>query len=174
MKTMLLAIGNAGGNIVETICKESENVALKDSEYIFADCDEDDLNTHKTEECHTIKLDYEEKEFPCSIFKRVEKLFIVAGLGGITGTKFVELAIIAALNANVSSINVFVTIPFSFEGEAIINRAKSAEKKISSINGINTTTFHNDELSEKYADLYAFNAFEKADIEIMQIIEDTI
>ena len=42
MKSMLLAIGNAGGNIVETIRKESENTALKEIRYVFADCDEND------------------------------------------------------------------------------------------------------------------------------------
>lgn len=43
MNTMILAIGNAGGNIVESIRRDTKHAGLKDARYVFADCNVEDL-----------------------------------------------------------------------------------------------------------------------------------
>lgn len=172
MKTMLLAIGNAGGNIVETIRKESKNVALKKTQYVFADCDESDLKKREAENCKLIHLNTDKDGFSGGIFDGIEKLLIVAGLGGKTGTKYAELAAKSAIDAGIASINVIATLPFVFEGDNRINLATTAARRITDVNGVKVTIFNNEELLAKYPDLNLFNAFDAMDKEIMQIVED--
>lgn len=170
MKTMLLAIGNAGGNIVETIRKESGHAWLKESQYVFADCDENDLKKHDAEDSQLINLNTDKDEFPDGIFDGIEKIVIVAGLGCKTGTKYAELAAKSAVDAGVDSVKVIATLPFDFEGRNHDNLATSAAQKLSDINGVNVTIFNNEDLLAKYPDLNFFNAFEAADKEISDII----
>ena len=174
MKSMLLAIGNAGGNIVETIRKQTEHAMLKEAKYIFADCDESDLKKHEADDSQLILLNTDKYEVPGKIFNGVEKLVIIAGLGGKTGTKYAELAAKSAIDADIASVNVIATLPFVFEGDNRINLASSAARKLTDINSVNVTIFNNEELLAKYPDLNFFNAFEAADKEIMQIIEDVL
>lgn len=171
---MILAIGNAGGNIVETIRKQTEHTRLKEAKYIFADCDESDLKKHEADDSQLILFDEEKYELPNGIFDGIEKLVIIAGLGGKTGTKYAELVAKSAIAAGIASVNVIATLPFVFEGDNRINLASSAAQKLTDINGVNVTIFNNEELLAKYPDLNFFNAFEAADKEIMQIIEDVL
>lgn len=171
MKTMLLAIGNAGGNMLETIRRETKHTALKDARYVFADCDANDLGKHDAE-CATVLLDTGDESFPTDIFAGVEKLMIVSGLGGKTATKFTELAAIAAKEAGVDSVNVVATLPFIFEGETHKKLATSAAQRLAEIGGVNVAIFNNEDLLAKYPELNFFNAFDAADKEIMQIIEN--
>lgn len=167
---MLLAIGNAGGNILETIRKGTKHTGLKDARYVFADCDANDLRKHKAEGCPTIHLDFGSESFPTDIFTGVEKLVAVSGLGGKTATKFTELAAIAAKDAGVDCVNIVATIPFIFEGLKRVKRATSAARRLAEIGGVNVTVFNNEDLTAKYPDLNFFNAFEAADKEISDII----
>lgn len=168
---MLLAIGNAGGNILRAIRRETKSVALKEAQYVFADCDANDLSKLDSDGCSTILLDPDCGSFPTGIFAGVEKLVIVSGLGGKTATKFTESAAIAANGAGVDCVNVVATIPFLFEGETRVKLATSAARRLAGIGGVNVTVFNNEELSAKYPDLNFFNAFELADKEFLQIIE---
>lgn len=90
----------------------------------------------------------------------------MSGLGGKTATKFTELAAIAAKNAGVDSVNVVTTVPFIFEGNNRINRATSAVKRLSEINGVNISVFNNEDMMKKYPDVNFFNVFKAADKEI--------
>lgn len=171
---MLLAIGNAGGNILETIRRETKHTGLKDARYVFADCDANDLDKHNAIECATILLDSESELFPTDIFVGIEKLVIVSGLGGKTATKFAELAVNAAKDAGVDCVNVVATIPFIFEGENRVKLATSAAKRLTEIGGVNITIFNNEDQLAKYSNLNFFNAFGAADKEIMQIIENEL
>lgn len=171
MKTMLLAIGNAGGNILETIRRESKHTALKDARYVFADCDVSDLSKHDSDGCSSILLNFENMPFPTDIFENVEKLVIVSGLGGKTATKFTELAAMAAKDVGVGSVNVVSTIPFIFEGDNRVRLATSAAQRLAEIGGVNVSIFNNEDLLAKFPNLDFFNAFEAVDREIMQIIE---
>lgn len=171
MKTMLLAIGNAGGNILETIHRETKHVALKDARYVFADCDATDLSKHDADGCSITLLDAGSETFPTDIFACVDKLTIVSGMGGKTGTKFTELAATAAKESGIDSVKVVATLPFIFEGENRIKLAVSAARRLAEIGGVNVTVFNNEDLPAKYPDLNFFNAFELADKEILLIIE---
>ena len=169
---MILAIGNAGGNIVETIRKQTEHAMLKEAKYIFADCDKSDLKKHETDDSQLILLNTDKDGVPGKIFNRIEKLVIVAGLGGKTGTKYAELTAKSAIDAGIASVNVIATLPFVFEGDNRINLATSAARRITDVNGVKVTIFNNEELLAKYPDLNLFNAFDAVDKEIMQIVED--
>ena len=173
MKTMLLAIGNAGGCILETIRRETKHTALKDARYVFADCDTNDLSKHDAE-CATVLFNSDSESFHADFFTGLEKLVIVSGLGGKTATKFTELAAIAAKDAGVDCVNVVATIPFIFEGDNRVRLATSAAQRLTEIAGVNVTVFNNEDLTAKYPDLNFLNAFELADKEIMQIIKNDL
>ncbi|MDE7450414.1 MAG: hypothetical protein K2M72_09425 [Paramuribaculum sp.] len=171
---MLLAIGNAGGNIIDTMRQKIENAELKGAEYVLVDCEESDLSNHTSGDCKSTLLDYNSDEFPVEIFDGIGKLVIVAGLGGKTATKYVELAATTAKVAGVKSINVVVTLPFHFEGEERISIATSAAQRLSELKDVKTILFNNEDLMNKYPDLNFFNAFEAADLEMMYIAANLV
>ena len=171
---MLLAIGNAGGNIIDTMRQKTGNAELKDAEYVLVDCEESDLSKHPSGDCKSILLDYNSDEFPVEIFDGIEKLVIVAGLGGKTATKYAELAATTAKVADVRSINAVVTLPFHFEGEERIGTATFVAKSLSELRDVKTIVFNNEDLMNKYPELNFFNAFETADLEIMHIVENLV
>lgn len=170
---MILAIGNAGGNIVESIRRDAKHTALKDARYVFADCDESDLKKHESEGT-IILLEHTNESFPKHIFDDVEKLVIVAGLGGKTGTKFTELAARAAIDAGVGSVAVVATAHFLFEGENRVKAAVIATSGLTDIRGLSVSVFNNEELMSKYPDLSFLNAFQTSDNEIMQVVESKL
>lgn len=147
-RTMLLALGNAGGNILGTICRETKSAALKDAQYVFADCNEDDLNNHGAEDSRLILLDADISEFPAETFEGIEKLVIVAGLGGKTGTTFAEVAAKCASEHGVEEVVVVATLPFVFEGEKRLERSVAAVKRIQGIPGVHVFCLNNDELDK--------------------------
>ena len=167
---MILAIGNAGGNIVEAISRDSKLSEQNKVQYVFADCNDDDLKNRKAAGEKIVLLDSCSDSFPVDIFKDAAKLIIVVGLGGRTGTKFVDLAAIAAKDSGIDNVIVVATIPFVFEGDNRIQYAVSAAQHLSAINGLQLSVFNNEELMTKYPDLNFFNAFEAADKEISDII----
>lgn len=167
---MILAIGNAGGNIIDTIRRESKSTNLNASRHTYADCDECDLHRHNTDNSQSILLNYDNDAFPAEIFNGIAKLVIVAGLGGETGTKFTELAA-AAYESGVKSVDIVATVPLQFEGPDRISYATLAAQRLAELNDVKTVIFNNEDLMSKYSDLNFFNAFDTADIEIMHIIE---
>lgn len=169
-KVMILAIGNAGGNIVEAIRRETKHADMKKAQYVFADCNEDDLKKREAVGGKIVLLDSCCDSFPVNIIKDAAKLIIVVGLGGQTGTKFVELAAIAAKDYGIDNVIVVATIPFIFEGDNRIQYAVSAAQRLSTIEGLKLSVFNNEELMTKYSDLNFFNAFETVDKEFVDII----
>lgn len=167
---MILAIGNAGGNIVEAISRDSKLSEHNNVQYVFADCNDDDLKRREAVGVKIVLLDSCSDSFPADVFKDVSRLIIIVGLGGQTGTKFVELAAIAAKDAGVKDIKVVATIPFRFEGDNKLKYATSSAQRLSAISGLQLSVFNNEELMTKYSDLNFFNAFEAADKEISDII----
>lgn len=168
-KIMILAIGGAGGNIVVGI---RENTKLKDVRYVFADCEENNLKNHTPSEL--ILLDNDKAQFPDEIFDGIEKLVIVTGLGGETGTKYAELAAKTAIEAGIASVNVIATLPFVFEGDSHVQLATSAARRFTDVNGVNVTILNNEDLLAKYPNLNFLNAFKAADKEIMHIVGDIL
>lgn len=169
--TMILAIGNAGGNIVDVFRRDTKHIGLKDARYVFADCDEGDLKRHGSEGA-IILLEHTNESFPERVFKDAGRLVIVAGLGSKTGTRFAKLAAQAAIDAGVGKVAVIATTPFIFEGENRVKAAVEAADSLAAINRLNVSVFNNEELMSKYPDLNFFNAFETADKEIGGIISN--
>lgn len=174
MKTMLLAIGNAGGNLIEFIRRETRHAILKEARYVFADCNEDDLYNHRVEGSQFLLLNSYINEFPAETFVGIEKLIIVAGLGGKTGTIFAELAAKCAREHGVEEVIVITTLPFSFEGEKRLERSVAAAKRLQSISGVPIFCLNNDELGKKNPDYDFFTVFKAADMEILKVLENAI
>lgn len=168
---MILAIGNAGGNILDTIRRETKSTDLKAARYVYADLDKRDLHRQNMGNSLSVLLNYHNKSFPTEILDGIGKLVIVAGLGGETATKFTELAANAAKESGLKSVNVVATLPFKFEGEDRISCASLTAQRLSELEDVKTVIFNNADLMSKYSDLNFFNAFETADIEIMHLIE---
>lgn len=168
--SMILAIGNAGGNIVEEISRDSKLSEQNNVQYVFADCNDDDLKKREAVGGKIILLDSCSDSFSADVFKDVSRLIIIVGLGGQTETKFVEPAATAAKDAGVDDIKVVATIPFVFEGDNRLQYAVSAAQRLSAISGLKLSVFNNEELMTKYSDLNFFNAFEAVDKEISDII----
>lgn len=171
---MLLAIGNAGGNILGSIRRETKHPALKEALYVLADCNADDLYYHKVDGCQYLLLDNSINEFPAEPFDGIEKLVIIAGFGGKTGTTFTELAAKRAREHGIEEVVVITTLPFSFEGEKRLERSVSAVKRIQSIPEVRIFCLDNEELDKRYPNLNFLTAFEAADKEILSVLENAI
>lgn len=172
--TMLLAIGGAGGNVLDFIRRETNHNRLKEARYAFANCNENDLNNYLIDNSQLILLDSEQDEFPEDVFDGIEKLFIIAGLGGKTGTNYAELAASSARQHGVEEITVIAILPFNFEGEKRRERSLSAAKRIQSIHGVSLVCIDNEEIDKKYPNLNFLAAFGAAGKEIMKVLENAI
>ena len=122
-----------------------------------------------------LHLRSDQKEFPLNIFDGIETLFIIAGMGGRTGTRFVEQAALDAIRVGVKEIIVVATLPFNFEGDNRTARSVSCIKRLEEIANIGLFVFENDELVDKCGgDVDFFKAFGSSNKEIMKVVEDVI
>lgn len=165
-KTMILAIGGAGCNIAATIMREASAHWVREATYLFADTDQARLAELGERGYRTISLI--DKENPIEVLKGVKKLYLMAGMGGKTGSEYVKIIAEGAKDAGVQEVSAIVTTPFYFEGEGKIAKAKEA---IESLDGIKTMVLHNDDLWEKYVDINFATAFNYADMAAMKVIE---
>ena len=165
-KTMILAIGGAGCNMAETIMREASAHWVREATYLFADTDQAILTELAQRGYHTISLKCNENT--CEIMKGVEKLYLMAGMGGKTGSEYVNIVADSAKAAGVQYVSAIVSTPFYFEGEGKIVKAKEA---IESLNGVKTKVLHNDDLLENYADINFATAFNYADLSALKAIE---
>ena len=163
---MILAIGGAGCNMAETIMREASAHWVREATYLFADTDQARLAELAKKGFQTISL--KEYENPYEVMKGVEKLYLLAGMGGKTGSEYVKIIAEGAKDAGVQEVSAIVTTPFYFEGEGKILKAKEA---IENLDGIETTVLHNDDLLEKYVDINFTTAFNYADMSTMKVIE---
>lgn len=171
MNTTIVALGNAGGNIVDSARKTSKNTELSEAKYIFMDDDEHDLSLHDPEGKESICLSKENITKNPHLFEESERVIFVAGFGGLTSEKYLEQLVDAAVATGVRSISVIATTPFGFEGKIKIQRAVDLSKRLSEIQGLQLALYNNEDLVSKYEDLTFFNAFEIADNEIRDTIE---
>lgn len=163
---MILAIGGAGCNMVESIMSEASVLWVREATYLFADTDQTRLAELAKKGYQTILL--KDSEFPVEILKDVKKLYLLAGLGGNTGGAYINEVAKTAETVGINDVCAIVTTPFYFEGEGKILKAKEA---IESLDGIKTTVLHNDDLLEKYADINFATAFNYADKAALKVIE---
>lgn len=163
---MILAIGGAGCNMAEAIMREASVHWVREATYIFADTDYTRLAELGERGYRTISLI--DNENPCEVMKGVEKLYLLAGMGGKTGSEYVKIIAEGAKDAGVQEVSAIVTTPFYFEGEGKIAKAKES---IESLNGVKTKVLCNDDLLKKYADINFATAFNYADMAALKAIE---
>lgn len=167
-KTMILAVGGAGCNMAETIMRVANAHRVKEATYLFADSDMERLSELGKKGFETLSLQCDSDSFPTDKLKGVEKLYILAGLGGVTGSKFAEIAAKAAQSDGVENVALIVTIPFVFEGSGKLAKATEALKSLSDLP---VKVLNNEELTERYPDINFINAFEYSDKEALNAIE---
>lgn len=165
---MILAIGGAGCNMAETIIQDTSKVWLKEADYVFADTDIDRLKELSEKDYQSRYIQLDNDGFYLSDFSDVETLYILAGMGGKTGSSFIKKAVEMAKKAGVSHIAALVTIPFLFEGNG---RIQDALLGIDSVSGITLKVLNNESLFQQHPDLDFTAALKLADHEIMKIIE---
>ena len=163
---MILAIGGAGCNMAETIMRDTSAHWVREATYLFADTDQARLAELAQRGYQTISL--KGNENPCEVMKGVEKLYLLAGMGGKTGSEYVNIVAENAKDAGVQEVSAIVTMPFYFEGEGKITKAKEA---IESLNGVKNKVLHNNDLLEIYADINFATAFNYADLSALKAIE---
>lgn len=167
-KTMILAIGGAGCNMAETMMRVANVHWVKEATYLFADSEKERLSELKSKGFETLNIQRDSDSFPTDKLKGVEKLYILAGLGGMTGTKFAGIAAKSAQSEGVGNVVLIVTLPFVFEGS--VKMAKATEV-LKSLSDFPVKVLNNEELIERYPDLNFINAFEYSDMEALNAIE---
>jgi len=165
-KTMILAIGGAGCNMAETIMREASVHWVREASYLFADSDQSRLEELAKKGYQTVNL--KNTKITVDDFMGVEKLYVLAGLGGKTGGGHISVSINIARNAGVRDISAVVTIPFYFEGD---NKVAKAKEVVGTLNGIPSIVLHNDDLLKLYTDLNFATAFHYSDMAALKAIE---
>ena len=167
-KTMILAIGGAGCNMAETIMRVANVHWIKEATYLFAYSDMERLSELGKKRFETLSLQCNSDSFPTDKLKGVEKLYILAGLGGVTGCKFAEIAAKSAKSDGVDNVALIVTLPFVFEGSRKLVKATEALKSLSDMS---VKVINNQELIERYPNINFINAFKYCDKEALNAIE---
>lgn len=165
-KTMILAIGGAGCNMAETIMREASVHWVSEASYLFADSDQSRLAELSIKGYQTVDLT--KTTISKEDFNGLEKIYVLAGLGGKTGTDYITEAINVAKNSGVLNLSAIVTIPFYFEGENKVAKAKEVIDRLKSIPSI---VLHNDDLLKLYADINFATAFHYSDMAALKAIE---
>ena len=155
-KTMILAIGGAGCNMAETIMREASVHWVSEASYLFADSDQSRLAELSIKGYQTVDLT--KTTISKEDFNGLEKIYVLAGLGGKTGTDYITVLNLSAI----------VTIPFYFEGENKVAKAKEVIDRLKSIPSI---VLHNDDLLKLYADINFATAFHYSDMAALKAIE---
>ena len=167
-KAMILAIGGAGCNMAETIMRDANAQWIKEAIFIFADSDMTHLSELSEKGFETLTIQRDSGLPQTDKLKGVEKLYILAGLGGMTGSKFAEIAAKSSQSAGVENVALIVTLPFVFEGS---DRLAKANATLESISDLPVKVLNNEELIERHPDMKFINAFEYSDKEVLNVIE---
>lgn len=163
---MILAIGGAGCNMAETIMREASAHWVSEASYLFADSDQSKLTELSRKGYRSIDLT--KTVISKEDFNGFEKLYVLAGLGGNTGSDYITDAISVAKNSGVQNLSVIVTIPFYFEGE---NKVAKAKEVIGTLSSIPSVVLHNDVLLKRYSDIDFATAFHYLDMAALNAIE---
>ena len=131
MKVILIGLGGASGNILNNIAKESPN----DFNFLYINTDKKSIEDSKIEnKLHVNVKEGEEidnsfEDITDSILNHVnenDKIFVIAGLGGVTGSALLSHLGKLLKDNNCPSIGI-VTKPFNYEGKA---RMEIADKSL--------------------------------------------
>ena len=167
---MIIGVGGAGCNMAETFKREAKSEQLKTARYVFIGLEED-LDNHQKDDGRI--LWNVSRNIPSHFFAGVKRAFILAGMGGRTGTTMASIIAKMAKSAGVGYVAAVITLPFHFEGVQHIQRALEGATNIKMLNLDLVISLDNERLSEKYADLNLCNAFDFADNAVLNAVEDS-
>lgn len=173
-RTLILAIGNAGGNMAEAAMQGLPEAIRPDVSFIFADSSQQELTERGIENCQTILLESGRDSFSQGIFEDLDQLVILTGFGGKTGNEFAEKTIISAKSCGINSILVLATVPFLFEGKNRILAALEAAARVNEIEGVRPIILQNEKLIGECPGLNFFEAFQKSDDTMLEILKGEI
>lgn len=175
---MIIGVGGAGCNIANTFRRKAKSDSIKNAVYVFADTRQSDVDYFKRADDSTAILNLSNidlyNDLPEDFFKDVEKIYVLAGLGGNTGTVWVPEIVKFVKLWDVKSVSAIVTTPFFFEGEKHMSHALEGLQKIKELNLDLVIALNNDMLAEQYANLDVSNAFDYADNAVLGAIEENI
>ena len=133
MKIILIGLGGASGNILNNIAENSPN----DFNYLYVNTDRKSLEDSQIEsKLHVNVKEGEEiensfnyiKDSILNYVKENDKIFVIAGLGGVTGSALLSHLGKLLKDNNCSFVGI-VTKPFNYEGKARMEIAnKSLEE----------------------------------------------
>ncbi len=133
MKVILIGLGGAGGNILNNIYETSPN----DFNCLYINQDKESIDNSLIK--NKIHLDMKENEEIANSFNKInasilnyvkenDKVFVITGLGGVTGSALLSHLGKLLKDNNCSSVGI-VTKPFNYEGNARMEIAnKSLEE----------------------------------------------
>lgn len=169
IKIMFLGIGRGGCKIIDRMRQVTKYSYIRNAKYVFVDCDSHYLRRYNG--YRNVMLDRSSSEFPSDVFDDVERLIIVAGMSGFAGSELSVLASAAALCAGIKSVSVVGILGFMCEGHGRVIRSLSCLNKIRNMSGVSLEIYNMGSISDKYGDIDVLSALEKADEEIIGIIE---
>ena len=178
MKVLLIGLGGAGGNILNNIYEKSSDVF----EYLYINSDKDSIENSIIKQKLYLELKQNQdndiflKKIRENILKYVNKadrVFVIVGLGGVTGSKFFyHLGRI--LKENKNFVIGIVTKPFKFEGKV---RIELAENVLDNLNTLydDIKIFENQSMFQYAKKETTFTeAFKEMDTRIRKYIENQI
>lgn len=161
----------AGCKIAGTFKREAKSEQLKSARYAFIGTEENLCNYEKEDGRILINAS---SNIPDNFFYGTERVFILAGMGGQTGTNLTPVIAAKAKSAGVRYVAAVIILPFHFEGKQRSIRALDGAKKIKRLNLDLVVILENEKLTEKYADLDFMNAFNHADRAVLEAIEESL
>lgn len=151
-KILIIPIGGAGKSIANTIELEAHLPELKAARY----------------------YSIENEQITESTFDGIDKLIVICGLGGNTGTRYTPVIVEKALEYKVPYVTVLLTIPFFFEGKDRIARALKAKEKIESLKPDKILVINNEKLIDLYSDQNLLNIFSYAEKALLRLLEESL
>ncbi len=173
---MIIGVGGGGCKMARALRRRAKTDSIKEAIYMFADHRQPDIDYFRLANDTTVFLNLYNidlyNDLPEDFFEGVEKVYVLAGLGGRTGTAWTPvIAQFAKYIRDVKSVSAVVSTPFIFEGKRHMIRANEGAAKIKELNIDLIITINNEELSEKYKGLNFINAFDYADKAVLKAVE---
>lgn len=177
-KTMIIGVGGAGCNMADTFRREAKSEAIKNAIYVFAAHRQPDIDYIQWVDDTTVCLNLYNidlyNDLPEDFFEDVEKVYVLAGLGGHTGTAWTPVIAQFAKFCDVKFVSAVVTTPFYFEGTKHMAHALEGLQKIKEQNLNLVIALNNEKLHEKYENMNFWDAFANADMAVLTAVEDSI
>lgn len=177
-KTMIIGVGGAGCNMANTFRREAKSDSIKNATYVFADHRQPDIDYFQRVDNTTVYLNLYNidlyNDLPDDFFRDIETVYLLAGLGGHTGTAWTPVIAQFAKFRDVKSVSAIVTTPFNFEGEKHMAHALDGLSKIKELHLDLVIALNNEKLAKQYANINFANAFDYANKAVLAAIDENI